>query len=669
MLMFRRIALVVALLLIAPGVSPVSGQQASKPQASSKKEPPPWQVILGAKVALCEKNRPIVSRVVLVPDPDTWLQQVARWSPAGQWPVLFESDPRTAAFIRAFDPEEILRVPATARKLPDDQEQRQALMLGACNIAWGAIDPRIPQKEVFKRYGWKPPGFAVTTTRDPAWTAAVALAAGRGLPLVFLDGDLGAVNGEMSSAELERLEQGLRTAAEETGYTWDRLGDDLDAVAICRSMPVRCRTTPPPAARVSLGGRDPGDGPYATTDALCRNDDGSRWAYVGWIWGDEARSASVAMSSLFLQRRNAWFVSGYQDTGPWATYAVEDAAVELAEAGYASLYFDDDKASLEEWRRLLLGGFPADILYLNSHGMAWKFHLFEDEEALPQDMPFLQRPMALSMVHSFSLQKPGDPNTVGGRALRRGVYAYIGSVDEPYLTAFVPPILQTRRLRVGVPFLLAGRQWAGSGPMAGIWKITTIGDPFMIAPPPDMFHVPMVPLADAVPVPDAVPLIDVARENMKAIADDPDRAFDAIQGLVLLGRDKLAIELWERLQENGDPAAISAAASAVLDPLFRSRQWGEFVEAYDRLPRESRNADTRDMLWHLAAPRLSSIQDPQTMSLLRQEIREPFPQADLELILPHLDRALGPGSAQSELARRIDAEPDERRRAALERLR
>ena len=205
--------------------------------------------------------------------------------------------------------------------------------------------------------------------------------------------------------------------------------------------------------------------------------------------------------------------------------------------------------------------------------------------------------------------------------------------------------------------------------MAGIWKITTIGDPFMIAPPPDRFDVPMVPLADAVPVPDAVPLIDVARENMKAIADDPDRAFDAIQGLVLLGRDKLAIELWERLQENADPAAISAAASAVLDPLFRSRQWSEFVEAYDRLPRESRNADTRDMLWHLAAPRLSSIQDPQTMSLLRQEIREPFPQADLELILPHLDRALGPGSAQSELARRIDAEPDERRRAALERLR
>ena len=659
-----RFALVFAVALAALFDSPASARF----QAAGK-EPPPWPVLLGAKVALCERNRPIVSRVVLVPDPDTWLQEVARWSPAGQWPVLFESDPHTAAFIRAFQPEEIVRVPATARRLPDDPERRRAMMLGACRIAWGASDPREPQVEQFKRFGWKPPGFAATTPGDPAWTAAVTLAAGRGLPLVFLEGEPTPVDGEMSSVELQRLEQGLRTAAEETGWTWRSLGDDLDAVAICRAMPVRCRTTPPAGARVSLGGRDPGDGPYATTDALCRHDDGSRWAYVGWIWGDEGRSAAMAMSSLFLQRRNAWLVSGYRKSGPWDSYAVEEAAVELAEAGYASLFFEDDKADLEAWRRMLLGGFPADILYLNSHGMAWKFHLFEDEAAWPQDMPFLRRPMALSMVHSFSLQRPGETNTVGGRALRRGVYACIGSVDEPYLTAFVPPILQTRRIRAGVPFLLAGRQWPGSGPMSGIWKITTIGDPFMIAPPPGMFEVSTTPLAEAAPIPDAEPLIDVAREDMRAIAGDPARSFDAVRRLVLLGRDELAIELWERIGENGDPAAVSAAAPAVLDPLFRGRRWNEFVEAYDRLPRESRNSDTRDMLWHLAAPRLSSIRDPQTMSLLRQEIREPFPQADLELLLPHLDRALGAGAAEAELSRRIEAETDEGRRAALERLR
>ena len=665
----RSLVLCAGFLPILLAGLPVSAQATSGSPATVKNDPPPWPVLLGAKVALCEQNRPVVSRVVLVPDPDTWLQEVARWSPAGQWPVLFESDPRTAAFIRAFAPEEIVRVPPTVRRLPDDPDQRISLMKVACKIAWGAKDPTRSQSDLFKRFNWRPPGFAVTSPADPAWPAAVALAAGRGLPLAFIEDQLGPVDGEMSSSVVRSLELELREAAENTGYSWRQLGDDLDAVAICRSMPVRCRMTPPPSVRVSLGGRDPGDGPYATTDALCRQDDGSRWAYVGWIWGDEARSASMAMSSLFLQRRNAWFVSGYQQTGAWGAFSVEEAAVELAEAGYASLFFEGEKASLTEWRRLLLGGFPADILYLNSHGMAWKFHLHQDQAALPQDMPFANRPMALSMVHSFSLQRPGDPNTVGGRALRRGVYAYIGSVDEPYLAAFVPPILQTRRIRAGVPFLLAGRQWPGSGPMSGLWKVTTIGDPFMIAPPPGMTEIPLVPPAEAPPVPDAEPLIDVARADLKAISKEPRRAFDAIRRLVLLGRDRLAIELWERLRKNADPVAITAAAPAVIDPLFRNRRWMDFVAAYDRLPRESRNADTRDMLWHLAVPRLSSIQDRQTMSLLRQEIREPSPQTDLELILPYLDRVLGPGSGAAELSRRIEAESNDLRREALERLR
>lgn len=630
---------------------------------------PPWPVILGAKVALCEGKRPVVSRVVLVDDPDTFLQEVARWSPAGQWPVLFESDPRTAAFIRAFVPEEIVHVAPTPRRLPVEEEIRERLMLGACSIAWGAADPRMPQEQLFERLGWRPPGLVVTSVGDPAWTAAVTLAAGRGLPLVFVDDQLGAVNGEMSSAEVRRFEREIRDAATKTGYDWKELGDDLDAVAICRAMPVRCRMTPPAAARVSLGDRDAGDGPWATTDVLCRHDDGSRWGYAGWIWGDEGRAASVAMSSLFLQRRNAWFISGYPQNGAWGNYAVEEAAVELAEAGYASLFFEGEKASLVEWRRLLLGGLPADILYLNSHGTSRQFHLFEDQRAVPQDMPFIQRPMALSMVHSFSLQNPADRNTVGGRALDRGVYAYIGSVDEPYLTAFVPPLLQTRRIRAGVPFLLAGRQWPGSGPMAGIWKITTIGDPFMIAPPPGAVTVPTVSIEDAKPIPDSTDLVDLARTDMKAIADDPSRASDAVRRLVILGKDELAIDVWESLVAKADPVAIAAAAPQVIDPLFRARRWNDFIDAFDRLPLESRDSDARDMLWHLAGPRLSSIQDPRAIAVLRREIREPQVQADLGLLMPHLDRVLGAGAGQAELSRRIEAERNPARRITLEKLR
>ena len=98
-------------------------------------DPPPWPVMLGARVALCESRRPVVPRVVLVDDPDTYLQEVARWSPAGQWPVLFEADPRTPAFLRAFAPQEILHVPPTPRRLPAEEEIRKRLMLGVCSIA------------------------------------------------------------------------------------------------------------------------------------------------------------------------------------------------------------------------------------------------------------------------------------------------------------------------------------------------------------------------------------------------------------------------------------------------------------------------------------------------------------------------------------------------------
>lgn len=664
---FARVALVSGVWLT--GTVAGGSHHQDPPPPSPAANTPPWPVILGAKVALAQKNRPVVSRVVLVPDPDTWLQEVARWSPLGQWPVLFESDPRAGAFIRAFQPDEVLRVPATERRLPVDPMPRKRLMLAAAKIAWGAIEPGVTQRQIFDAIGWRPPGFVVTAPDDPAWPAAVALAAGRGLPLEFIEDDLGPVGGELSEAALRGFERQLQAAAQSTGYDWKELGDDLDAIAICRSMPGRCRTTPPPSARVTLPGRGAGEGPYATIDALARKENGDRWAYAGWIFGDEVRSASMAMSSLFLQRRNVWLISGYPKTGGWANYRVEEAAVGLAESGYASLFFEGEKASIGEWRRLLLGTIPPDMLYLNSHGNANEFHLFEDARAVPQDMPFSDRPMTLSMVHSFSLQRPDDPDTVGGRALQRGVYAYIGSVDEPFLSAFVPPRLQILRLRAGVPFLLAGRWWPGEGTMSGIWKIATIGDPFLIAPPPDSVPIPWVAADQAPPVPGAIRLVEDAKAAMKAIEEDPARAGEAIRLLVMLGNEEIALQLWDKLVADRDLAAVAIAAPWVLDPLFRARRWQEFVQAYERVPLESRDADARDMLWHLLTPRLSSIRAPDTIMLLRTEIRKPQTEVDLEVLMPHLDRILGDGAGQAEVLRRIENTKDPRRRAKLEKLR
>jgi len=57
-------------------------------------------------------------------------------------------------------------------------------------------------------------------------------------------------------------------------------------------------------------------------------------------------------------------------------------------------------------------------------------------------------------IHSWSAVTPDDRNTVGGRWLSNGVYAYVGSVDEPYVQAFVTP----HHLQILTPFLIAARQ-------------------------------------------------------------------------------------------------------------------------------------------------------------------------------------------------------------------
>ena len=205
--------------------------------------------------------------------------------------------------------------------------------------------------------------------------------------------------------------------------------------------------------------------------------------------------------------------------------------------------------------------------------------------------------------------------------------------------------------------------------MSGIWKITTIGDPFMIAPPPDSVPIPWVAADQAPSVPGAIPVIEDAKAAMKSLEKDPARAGEAIRLLAMLGQDEIALQLWDRLVADRNLPAVALAAPEVLDPLFRARRWQEFVEAYERVPRESRDSDARDMLWHLLTPRLSSIRSADTIMLLRSQIRDPRVEVDLEILMPHLDRVLGDGAGVAEVVRRIDAAPNSRRRAALQKLR
>ncbi|MFB0987360.1 MAG: hypothetical protein QMB94_13770 [Phycisphaerales bacterium] len=202
--------------------------------------------------------------------------------------------------------------------------------------------------------------------------------------------------------------------------------------------------------------------------------------------------------------------------------------------------------------------------------------------------------------------------------------------------------------------------------MSGVWKITTIGDPFMQAIPPQLRII--TPAVDAPAIAGGVSLLESAKTAMTAAKTDPMQGAEAIRLLELLGRDLIATQVWKNIESSDDQAAVMAAAAEVIGPLFREKNWPDFLEAYRRLSRESRDRDARDMLWHLATPRLNSISDPETIAFLSAEVRSPMPAVDLERLMPHLDRVQGSGAGRAAVQRALEDEGKASSRKALQAL-
>ena len=627
----------ICLVALAPCVS-VHGQQDEKDV--------PWPVMLGMRVAVAEANRPVAPVVVLVPDAATYLDQIGRWSPQAQWPVLIEDAKFAPMFIRAFKPARVYRVPAVD-PLPQTDDERRVLMEGAVARAWGAGDGQGPS-DAFEAFGWKPPGMVVTDTGDPAWPAGVALAAARGLPITFLPGEFGRPDSVLDATRTRQLEEAIRTRVVSLGHDWGALGDTIDAVAFCRTMAGRTSLEPQGLARSPYADRM--KGAYALMDFLCRHDDGRRWACAGWIWGNEVRSAYMAMCSIFLARSNILFFNGYGDAGNRAPYAVDVAAQDAGTVGFTTTVIDGDEGTLKSWLNLLMGGFKADVLFANSSGKPEFFDLAKRSRGHANDVPLLSRPLAMQFIHSFSLQRPADLNTVGGRYLDHGVYAYVGSVEEPFLGAFIPPALYLKRIASFVPFLVAGRTW--TGPFEKTWRLTTIGDPLMLVQAPTRRTIRVA----ADPKPEgAVDLRDATQEMMRGLMDDPGRTGMVIEALVRIGRDDIAVQTWETMCGPGQLETATIAAPAALGPLFRMRKFNEFIRAYERLAMEERTGEFRDMLWHLATPRLSSLREPDQLMLLARSLRGPDVSVDLGRLIPHLDRVIGAGSGRAAVQRAIES--------------
>ena len=425
--------------------------------ASAQQEP--WPVQTGLRINILRSNIPIVNRAVIVPDEATFFAAIQKWNLKGHWPILIEDNKYTPMFLQRFQPEEIVSLPSIKQQLPKSQKLQQ-LMVNASAAAWNATDTQT-LKAKWTELGWEPPGVVITSENDPAKTAAVALAAARGQPLVFVGGNFGKPNDTLNQQQWQTLQAAVTKAVESTGYFYSQLGDAIDTLTIVRQLAVKYQS------------REKPDEQLAVTDGLGRHPNGSRWAAAGWIYGSQVRSTYQAMCAIFLDSQTAMLYDSYPPEGNWAKYEMNSAASGLKTIGVNVELVQKPEASLEKWRSLASKAWEFDLILMNSKGYPKSFQVGNGDASVA-DIPKLKIPAAVHAIHSWSAAAPDDKDTVAGRWLENGVYAYVGSVNEPFLSAFIPPKLMVDRLLRSAPFLIAARQ-LDSPP----WKVATIGDPLM----------------------------------------------------------------------------------------------------------------------------------------------------------------------------------------------
>ena len=566
--------------------------------------------LIGARVASHQRATPIINQVVLVPNEATYLNEISKWSIEGQYPVLFDSEPRASQFIRKFKPKRVLR----AKAVESSSDSISVQCRKAVASAWGASDGESSVRNALAQHNKKPLGVVITNEQDPARTAAVALSAAYGQPLKFI-GKLGSGNKVLNAQETNALVKRIDNALTETGYTYGAMGDEVDALTMCMALPSRGEFA------------SAHENPIAISDIIGRHLDGKRFAWTGWIFGSKSDAAYMAMCSLFLDRTAYWFCNTYQDNGNWQLYGLGNIENMLQKVGLTGEVIDGTLRGLQE---ATIGGITTDVMFMNSKGNADFFDM-KNNRSSPAWIPILDTPSALMMIHSWSLKNPTERLTVGGTWLSRGVYAYIGSSHEPMLNAFIPPTEMMRRLMSGFPFLVAARWHDGQNMLAKPWRVNTIGDPLMLCPPKDFI---LRQKLESTPSGAYTDVMLEVKQAMELANEEPtDVHFaQAMQLTSLVGADEITYGLWNAALEQN--VAGAQTAKRALPSLFRLERVDAFIWAYRIILNPNRLE--KDMLWHLC-----SLKTATPIDILMKNVRTPFACDDITLIAPRVLKTHG----------------------------
>lgn len=637
--MLNGMGMVTALLgvCVVAGAQPVEeakpADAAAPARAQLRFEDLPAPVKLGVRANTTRRRIGVIPTVVIVPDAVSYAAAIAAWSiepregdsktVGVRFPVLIDDGSwrareDIARFVRAFGPASVVRWSAPeGTAWPGGMEELKAAIERSAYGAWDAASLE-EAKQKWEPLRFRPPGVVVAATADPAWTAALALAAGHGQifawTLAMRD-----LSGSMEMNEAAALNHAIAKACEASGYAWKGLGDDIDAVTLCMSTPASVRARAGDARGV-----------FAATDVIGRGvgiddiDNEQRWAWAGQIPGDGPRAAYSAMCSLFLQPKRAWLFDGYEHKDGFSGWDATPGATLLEKAGIGTLLNDNGNQSAMAWRNRAGGmglplntdptrepgaGIDAGLICVNTSGFAEFFDLLPGQ-CRGGDAPFLHTPAAVHFVHSFSAARPGDRSTIAGRFLERGAFAYVGAVHEPYLQAFVrTPAVIERMLAMGA--------WGASVRLddAPTWKVAVFGDPLWT-------------MGGAAPRVEAKLPLEGAKDIEESWRKDlrEKKYAEALAAMAMQGKDERVAHLM-RLIDKDDPAAVTVdVALAGIMSVFRSPGREKAAGSGERLtllaklsralePKFSEIPELRDIIWHAAYPSFTSLTEPQVTAL------------------------------------------------------
>jgi hypothetical protein len=589
---------------------PVQLQPETQKAAPTAATQIPPAIVLGQRIAKANAAVKIMPHVVVVSDAQSFLDAIAAWTPSRRFPILIDDGSPEAAeeigrFVRGFGAQSVVswQSPASAKSTTSTvsfasitPELLVATLAKSWDISEDATQERII--ELWRSAEATPPGVVAMDVSDSAWTAGLALAAGRGQPMVFVK-SRSEINGSFSIDDADALAKQIEDGTQALGLRWNSLGDEVDAVTLALACPARIdRPIPGKEGREFI----------ATTDRMGRIGAGTeqpeRWAWSGQIFGSSRTTNYQAMCAMFLSPRTAWLFDGYRTDGAFGAYDLTKAGDMLRQAGMGVETLDWPDGGAEEWRARAVRPVQAQIIMVNTMGNSDFFEL-SPGRCLPADLPILDQPAAVHFIHSWSALFPALPSHLLGRWFERGAFFYYGSVHEPYLSAFLPPEKVVARISIGAPWGAALR-YDGGPP----WKIATFGDP--------LFTTMNLPLrtSDPLPLENTTAVDATLRDDLKA-----DKYELAIRALVLAGREADLGRLATPLLRDKADKVTSATAELLVLPLFRQQRADDLVAAYGLLdkPRMSKRA-LQDALWHTAYPRIGSATE-KTVGLLRINVR------------------------------------------------